>query len=169
MASRRLWECVPMNSKRLLGLCFGILLAILAYFLGCDPKGKEIRTLRGMTRQERLEAFASMDPQKQLDLHLAAQQGEPGDNFSFYVAPNWRTVLPALERRLSSEKGDAEKIQLLWLLATIGGNYCSLAERSDVIDAAAKALATISTSNKSYAEEHMKRAFHPAKVLTPCH
>ena len=135
---------------------------------GCGPDAKQARAMRQITPQQRREAVASMPPEKQLDVYLIAAGGEPGHNFSYDLASNWKSVLPALKQRLASQPGEAERVQLLWLLAAISENYCSLAERKDVLDAASRVVASMGASNKQYAEEPLRRVIHPTKQLPPC-
>lgn len=121
-----------------------------------------------MNAQQRRDALGKMSPEKQLDIYLAASGEEPGHNFSYDVANNWRSILPALKLRLNSQPGEAERIQLLWLLASISENYCSLTERNDVLKVASEVVDQMGESNRRYAEEPLRRITHPTKQLPPC-
>jgi hypothetical protein len=144
------------------------LAAACSLLSGCGPDARQARAMRQITPQQRREAFASMPPEKQLDVYLISAGGEPGHIFSYDLASNWKSVLPVLKQRLSSQRGEAERVQLLWLLAAISENYCSLAERKDVLDAASRAVASMGASSKQYAQEPLRRVIHPTKQLPPC-
>jgi hypothetical protein len=125
-----------------------------------------------MSPQQRREAFAGMPPNKQLDVYLyGSLRFEPGLMFSDEVASNWKSVLPVVKERLASESTHNEdRTQLLWLLATISQNYCSLADRKDVLTAASQAIAGMDNAHRQYAEEPLNRISHPTnnKQLPSC-
>ncbi len=139
---------------------------------GCGPDAREARALAKMAPQQRRDAFASMPPGKQVDVYLyAALKFEPGVMFSDEVANNWKSILPIVKERLASKStGDGRRTQLLWLLATISQNYCSLENRKDVLAVAAEAVTTMDEANKQYAVEPLRRITHPSinKQLQPC-
>jgi hypothetical protein len=134
----------------------------------CGSDARQARAMRRMSPQQRREAFARMSPEEQLDIYLAAAGGEPGYNFSEEVGANWKSVLPVLLRRLSTQAGSAERIQLLWLLATISEHYCSLKDRKDVLDIASQVVSRMEEPSKHYAEEPLRRITHPTRQLSPC-
>jgi hypothetical protein len=122
-----------------------------------------------MSAQQRREAFAGLPPNKQLDVYLyAATKVEPGLIFSDDVASNWKSVLPVLKDRLVSEPSEANRLQLMWLLAAISDNYCSLVERKDVLTVAAQTVAGMGEPRKGSAAEPLRKITHPAKQLPPC-
>jgi hypothetical protein len=140
---------------------------------GCGPDARTARAVMQMNPQQRREAFAAMPPNKQLDVFLyAALKFEPGKIFLDDVAVNWRSVLPFVKDRLaSSATSDAERIQLLWLLAAITDRYCSLGERQDVLTAASQSVAKMDDRHKAYAREPLTMILHSnrSKGLSPCH
>lgn len=142
-------------------------------FFGCsgctNPDAEQARAIIRMSPQQRREAFAGLPPSKQLDVYLyAATKVEPGLIFSDDVAANWRSVLPVLKERLASESNEKSRLQLIWLLAAISDNYCSLAERKDVLGVASQATAAMGELRKTSADEALRKIANPPKQLSEC-
>ncbi len=110
-----------------------------------------------MSPLQRRDALTKLTPNKQLDVYLAGNRQEPGINFAYEVAGNWRVVLPVLKERLTAEPDEANRFHLLWLLASIAENFCDLRQRQDVLQVASKAVAAMSGGYKQYAEEPLRR------------
>lgn len=166
-----------MISKRillLLSICtlLVVCLCLTGCLTECGPDAREVRALTRMNPSQRRAVFASMSPNRQLDIFLyAALKMEPGRAFLDDVAVNWRTVLPIIKARLvSNSTRDAERTELLWLLATIADRYCSLAQRGDILTVASQAVAKMDPARKPYAEEPLRLITHPnlTKALPPC-
>ena len=154
---------------KLLSVLFVSIVAVLVLCLACcNPEGAKVKALLGMTHEQRRAAFAEMPPDKQLDIYLVAARGEPGHNLSEDIAGNWRVLLPVLKVRLSSEAGEAEQTQLIWLLAAISNHHCSLVERKDILEVASQVVSRMGEPSKRYAQEPLGRIVHPANQLPPC-
>lgn len=150
-----------------------VVLGPCSFLSGCrftwvHPEVKQFEAIRRMNPQQRRDTFANMPPERQLDIYLAAAGEEPGYDFSLDVSRNWKSLLPTLRERLAKQKGETEQIHLLWLLASISENYCSLSERRDVLEVVSQVIAKMGESGKNYAEEPLRRITHPKNRLMPC-
>jgi hypothetical protein len=109
-----------------------------------------------------------MSPKKQLDVYMAAAMKlEPPIPYQGYLAANWRTVLPVVKERLASES-DGRLAALMPILVIISGNFCSLAERNDVLSLISQAIPRVGELYRASVEEDLRKIAHPTKQLTPC-
>ncbi len=121
-----------------------------------------------MSALERKQAFASMSPIKQMDVYMAAATKlEPPIPYQGYLGANWKSVLPLVKERLASES-DGRLAVLMPILVIISDNYCSLAERKDVLSLVSQAIPRMGDLYRASAEEDLKRIVHPTKQLPPC-
>ena len=121
-----------------------------------------------MSAEERQTAFANMPPSKQLDVYMAgATKFGPPIMFQYYVAANWKADLPIVKERLASES-DGRLAQLMPILVAVSNNYCSLAERKDVLSLVSQAIPRVGEPYRASVEEDLRKIAHPTKQLTPC-
>lgn len=136
---------------------------------GCGPEGRQVKAIMDMTSQRRQEAFAKMTPEKQLEIYFYGQKYEPPLNFHFYIAGNWRSLLPIVKEHLASESDEKKLADLIALLSAISTTQCSLLDRKDVLDLASKVVAKLREDPyKGWATESLNMITHPIKQLPPC-
>lgn len=136
---------------------------------GCEPDAKQIKEIMKSPPQQRPEVFAKMSPSKQLEIYFYGQHYEPPYDFHFYLAPNWKSLLPTVKERLISEPDEKKVADMLALLEVISVTQCSLAKRADVLDAASEAVAKLRIAIYiGRAKQALVTITHPSKPLPPC-
>ncbi len=146
-----------------------LFIGLLTGCRGCmSPELAEVRRIKGMPVENRLHYFSSLPPERQIELYVfAATKIEPPVLF-LEVAPNWKRVLPVIKKRLGSEENELSRYQLLWLLAAISENYCALADRKDVLEAAELSIAVMH-AYRDLAREPLERIIQSRlKQHPPC-
>jgi hypothetical protein len=133
-----------------------------------DSDTRQAKALMRMSGQERQRAFANLQPNKQLDVYMAgATKFGPPIMFEYYVAANWKAVLPSVKERLVSES-DRRLAALMPILVVISDNFCSLAERDDVLSLVSQATPRVGELYRASVEEDLRKIAHPTKQLPPC-
>jgi hypothetical protein len=133
---------------------------------GCGPKGQQIKAIMSMTSRERQETFAKMPPEKQLELYFYGQHYEPPLNLHHYLAPTWKSLLPLVKQRLTSESDEKKVADMLALLEMVSVTQCSLVNRKDVLEIASGAAAKLRIDvYKGSARQSLNNLTHPAKQL----
>lgn len=157
------------SSIMLILTLLGVCLSLLGCLTGCGPEARQVKEIMEMTPQQRQEAFAKMTPERQLEIYSYGQKYEPPLNFHFYIAGNWRSLLPVVKKRLTSESDEKKLADIVALLSAISITQCSLADRKDVLDLASQAVARLRKDPyREWAAENLYRVIHPAKQLPPC-
>jgi len=134
--------------------------------MGSD--GKQARAIFRMSEEQRKQSFAELSPNKQVDVYIAgATRFEPPIPFQGYLAANWKSVLPVVKERLASES-DGRLATLMPILVVISQNYCSLADREDVLSEVSKAIPRMGDHFRASTEEDLREITHPIKKLPPC-
>ena len=147
----------------LVGLC----LALAGCLPPLDSDGQQALAIARMPAEEAQRAINKLSPDKQVDVYLAGgTQVEPPLMLQGYLAPNWRAVLPVVKARLASASS-ARVFELSNLLLIISQNFCSLAERDDVLSAVSAAGPRAGPYRTSV-EEDLKKILQPAKKLPTC-
>src|SRR6266850_3665832 len=122
-----------------------------------------------MSTQERLTALAKLTPDKQLEMYFYGQRYEPPANFQFYIAPNWRSLLPVVKQRFASESSEKKLANMVALLTAISITQCSLVERRDLLELASRVVAKMQDHPyKEWAAGDLNTVTHPTKQLPPC-
>ena len=153
-----------------------ILLALLSVcallsgcFTGCGPHGREINEIMKLPSHKRPEALSRMPPERQLALFFYGQKYEPPLNLQYYIAANWRSLLPVVKQHLAAESDDKRLADMVALLRAISVTQCSLEERKDVLDLASQAVGKLRNNTyRQNAIESLSMVTHPTKPLPPC-
>jgi hypothetical protein len=133
-----------------------------------DSDAKQALEIMRMPEDQRQQAFAKLSPNKQVDVYLAGRMRvEPPLLSQFYLASNWRSVLPVVKDRLTTES-DGRLASLMPVLVAISNNYCSFAERKDVTSLVSQAIPRMGRLYQESAEEDLKKISRPNKELPPC-
>jgi hypothetical protein len=98
---------------------------------------------------------------------MAGFEVTPHGRFCTDPRGNWKADLPIVKQRLASDS-DGRLAQLMPVLVAISSNYCSLAERKDVLSLVSQAIPRMGDLYRASAEEDLKRIVHPTKQLPPC-
>lgn len=118
--------------------------------------------------EQRRQTLAKLPPETQVDLYVyAATKREPPFLLG-EIAENWKSVLPVVEKRLSTERSDEARYQLVWLLVAIAENYCFLSDQTDVLERASRAANDAGVYSAG-ALDGLERLRHSHNlVLPPC-
>lgn len=148
-------------------LWFGCALLLLS----CDPPPERSTALRilEMPTEQRLRAMSELPPEKQVDVFLYAYTSvEPPKILAGEVAQNWKVTLPVIKDRLAKESRESYLDGLMLTLSAISARYCSLADRTDVLLVASRAVEKIGPPYRELADEQLARLKQPSADLPPC-
>lgn len=146
------------------------ILIVLLIVTGCTNPDKELadRILRTPREQRGLE-LSRLSGERQVDTYLYIyRRTEPPVILAGELAENWRTTLPSITSRLGKEANETSTVALMMALSAISSQYCSVADRKDVLTVAQQAVSRIGPPYKDLAERQLNRMEHPEKQLPPC-
>jgi hypothetical protein len=137
---------------------------------GCKNPDKELATeILNLPREQRGVALSRLSGEKQVDVYLYGyRRMEPPVILAGELADNWRTTLQPITDRLAREDNETSAVSLIMILSAISSQYCSLANRDDVLAAATQALSKIKPPYSELAERQLRLMKTPEKQLPPC-
>ena len=143
---------------------------VLLTVVGCaDPDKKLADKILTMHFDQRAVELSHLSGEQQVDLYLYVyRRTEPPVILAGELANNWRTTLPSITSRLENEQNETSTAALMLALSAISSQYCSLAERSDVLAVARQAVSRIGPPYRDLAERQLNLMKHPEKQLSPC-
>lgn len=149
------------------GCAFGVLLALIS---GCsDPDRETAWKIIKMSPEQRIQALSRLAPEKQVDIFVYAYTRiEPPTILAGEVASNWKSTLPVVKQRLTSETDDRILAGMMMILSATSAQYCSLSDREDVLSAASQAANKIGAPYRDLAEKQLEKITHPQNRLSPC-
>jgi hypothetical protein len=146
------------------------LLVALLTVVGCgNPDAELTHQILNMPVEQRGVALSRLPGEKQVAVYLYAyNRTEPPVILAGELADNWRTTLPSITARLAREDKETSAVGLIMILSAISSQYCSLADRNDVLAVARQAVSKIGPPHRELAERQLNRMEHPEKQLSPC-
>jgi hypothetical protein len=154
---------------KMVAVCACLLLVACPRTARRDPIAERAEAIVHMPSEERRQAVSGLRPDEQLDVYMYAYtKMEPPKVLASEVASSWKTVLPILESRTTSETSSRKLAGLIMIFAAISYNECSLAGQQDVLATTSEAVTKISPPFRKVAEEQLREIAHPTKQLPPC-
>jgi len=138
---------------------------------GCskDPIHQEARRIVELSTEQRRAALRALPPEKQLDIDMdAATRFEPPFILAYDIAHNWRSILPLLPSRMTSEADDNKLLEYTNILFAVAIEHCSLANQRNIVAVAEQTVTRIQPPLRAVAEKLLSEITHPTKTLQPC-
>lgn len=156
-----------MSTSRIVSLQIAILLLIA---IGCaNPEKKLADRVIRMPFEQRAVELSHLSGKEQVDLYLYIyHRTEPPVILAGELAKNWRTTLPSITSRLENEQNESSTAALMLALSAISSQYCSLAERYNVLAVAQQAVSRAGPPYKDLADRQLYLMKYPEKQLPPC-
>jgi len=143
---------------------------VLLLVIGCaDPEKELANKILRMPIEQRAGELSQLSAKQQVDVYLYVyRRTEPPVILAGELAKNWRATLPSITSRLENEQNETSIAALMLALSAVSSQYCSLAERNDVLAVAQQAVSRIGPPYRDLAERQLSLMKHPEKQLPPC-